>query len=44
MYYYKQNQGAEIYVCLLSLSFPFFISHANVIDMEIFAKDFSGTT
>ena len=43
MYYCKQNQGAEIYFCLLFLFFIFSISHSNVINMEIFFKDFSGT-
>ena len=44
MHYCKQNQGAEIYFCLLFLFFPFSISHSKVINMEIFVKDFSGTT
>ena len=44
MHYWKQNQGAEIYFCLLFLFFPFSISHSKVINMEIFVKDFSGTT
>ena len=44
MHYWKQNQGAEIYFCLLFLFSPFSISHSNVMNMEIFVKDFSGTT
>ena len=44
MYNYEQNQGAEIYFCLLFLFFPFSISHFKVMDMEIFVKYFSGTT
>ena len=36
--YCKQNQGAEIYFCLLFLFFPFSISHSNVMNMEIFVK------
>ena len=36
MYYCKQNQGAEIYNCLLFLFFPFSISNSNLIYMEIF--------
>ena len=43
VHYCKQNQGAEIYFCLLFLFFPFSISHSKVINMEIFVKDFSGT-
>ena len=42
MYYCKQNQGAEIYFCLLFLFFIFYISQSNVMNMEIFVKDFSG--
>ena len=41
MHYWKQNQGAKIYFCLLFLFFPFSISHSKV---EIFVKDFSWTT
>ena len=44
VYYCKQNQGAEIYFGLLFLFFPFFyliISQSNVMNMEIFVKDFS---
>ena len=43
MYHLKQNQGAEIYFCLL---FPFFLFFylSYVMNMEIFIKDFSGTT
>ena len=44
MYYLKQNQGAEIYFCLLFLFFPFSISHSKVMNIELFVKDFSGTT
>ena len=45
MHYWKQNQGAEFYFCLLFLFFPFSISHSKVMNiMEIFVKDFSGTT
>ena len=44
VYYLKQNQGAEIYFCLLFLFFPFSISHSKVMNMEIFVQDFSGTT
>ena len=44
VYYCKQNLGAEIYFCLLFLCFPFSVSHSNVMNMEIFVKDFSGTT
>ena len=43
VYYCKQNQDAEIYFCLLFSIFRFSISHSNVINMEIFVKDFSGT-
>ena len=39
----KQNQGAEIYFCLLFLFFIFSISQSNVVNMEIFVKDFSRT-
>ena len=44
VYYCKQNEGAEIYFRLLFLFFPFSISHSKIMDMEIFVKDFSGTT
>ena len=44
MYYWKQNQGAEIYFCLLFLRFPFSIFHSKVMNMRIFVKDFSGTS
>ena len=44
MYYYKQNQGAEINFCLLFLFFIFSISQSNVMNMVIFVIDFSGTT
>ena len=44
MHYWKQNHGAEIYFCLLFLFFSFSISHSKVMNMEIFVKDFSGTT
>ena len=43
MYYCDENQGAEIYFCLLFSIFPFFYL-SNVVNMEIFVKDFSGTT
>ena len=43
MYYQKQNQGAEIYFCLLFLFSFFSISHSYVMNIEIFVKDFSGT-
>ena len=44
VYYCKNNQDAEIYFCFLCLFFLFSISHSNVMNMEIFVKDFSGTT
>ena len=44
VHYCKQNQGAEIYFCLLFLFFPVSISHFKVMTMEIFVKDVSGTT
>ena len=44
VYYCKQNHDAEIYFCLLFLFFLFSICHSNVMNMEIFVKDFSGTT
>ena len=44
VYYCKQNQGAEIYFCLLFLFSLCSISHANVMNMDIFVKDFTGTT
>ena len=43
VYYCKQNQDAGIYFCLLFLC-SVFLSHSNVMNMEIFVKDFSGTT
>ena len=43
VYYCKQNQGAEIYFCLLFLFFFFSISQSNAMNIEIFIKDFSGT-
>ena len=43
MYYCKQNQDAEIFFLLYFSSFPFFY-HSNVMNMEIFVKDFSETT
>ena len=42
-YYCKQNQDAEIYFCLLFLFLLFSISQSNVMYMEIFVKDVSGT-
>ena len=42
--YCKQNQGAEIYFCLLFLFLPFSIFHSNVMNIEIFVKDFLGAT
>ena len=40
MYYFKQNQGAKIYLfSSFSIFFPFSISHSNVMTMEIFVKD-----
>ena len=44
VYFCKQNQAAEIYFCHLFLFSPFSISHSKVMNMEIFVKDFSGTT
>ena len=44
VYYWKQNQDGEIYFCILFLFFTFSISHSNIMNMEIFVKDFSGTT
>ena len=44
VYNCKQNQGAEIYFCLLILFFLFSICRSNVMNIEIFVKDFSGTT
>ena len=44
VYNYKQNQGAAICFYLLFLFFLFSISHSNVMNMEIFVKDFLGTT
>ena len=44
MYYCKQTQDAEIYLCLLFQFFLFSISHSDVMNMQIFVKDFSGTT
>ena len=44
VHYYKQNQGAEMYFCLLFLIFFIFsISQSTVMNMIIFVKDFSGT-
>ena len=43
VYYCKRNQDSEIYFCLLFLFFSFFY-HSNVMNMEIFVKDFSGTS
>ena len=40
----KDNQDAEINVCLLFPFLLFSISHTNVIHREICVKDFSGTT
>ena len=40
----NKNQGAEIYFCLLFLSFLFSISHSSLMNMENFVKDFSRTT
>ena len=40
----KENQDAEINLCLLFPFFLFSISHSNVIHREICVKDFSGTT
>ena len=36
MHYWKQNQGAEIF--LPFLFFPFSTSHSKVMNMEIFVK------
>ena len=44
MYYQKQNHGAEINFCLFFLFSFFSISHSYVMNVEIFVKDFSGTT
>ena len=45
MYYLKQSQGSQNNFCLVFfLFFPFSISHSRVMNMEIFVKDFSGTT
>ena len=44
MHYWNQNQSAEIYFCLLFQFFTFSISCSKVMNMEIFLKDFSGTT
>ena len=44
MHYWKQNQGAEIYFAFFFYFFPFSISGSKVMNMEIFVKDFSGTT
>ena len=43
MHYCKQKQGAEISFCLF-LFLLFSISHSTVMNIEIFVKDFSGTT
>ena len=43
VYYWKQKQDAEIYFCILFLFFTFSISHSNIMNMEIFVKDFSET-
>ena len=43
MYNCKQNKGVQIYFCLPFLFFFFSISQSNVMNMEIFMKDFSGT-
>ena len=46
MYNCKQNQDVKIYFCIFCLLFLFFffsISQSNVMNMEIFMKDFSGT-
>ena len=40
VYYWKQKQDAEIYFCILFLFFAFSISHSNIMNMEIFVKDF----
>ena len=44
LYDCKRNQGAEIYFCPLFVFFLFSIFHSNVMNMEIFVKDFSGST
>ena len=41
--YYCKKHGAEIYICLI-LFFPFSISHSKVMNIEIFVKNFLGTT
>ena len=43
VYYCKQNQGAEFFFYLFFLFFIFSISQSNVMNMEIFVTDFSGT-
>ena len=42
VYYWKQNQGAEI--CFCFLLFFSFVNLSKVMNIEIFVKDFSGTT
>ena len=44
MYYGKQNQGAEILFLPSFSIFLFSTSHSYVMNIEIFVKDFSGTT
>ena len=36
--------GVEIYYCILFLIFTFSFSLSSIMNMEIFVKDFSGTT
>ena len=43
VYYYKQNQGAEIYFAFFFYFSFFSISQSNVMNVVIFVKDFSGT-
>ena len=43
-YYCKQNQGGENYFAFGSFSIFSYISHSKVMNMEIFIKDFLGTT
>ena len=44
VYYCTHNQGANVYFCLLVLFSSFYISHSNVMNMETFVIDFTGTT
>ena len=43
MYNCKQNQGVKIIFAFFAFFFYFSISQSNVMNMEIFMKDFSGT-